>query len=397
MFVNITVRRLVKKIVLNDKGTRLYRQGKLTIYKDGLKDDGGAEPGEEVFITDSRGRVVGGGFYDGYGPVGVRILYTGDIQDINDAIEDNIVRAYERRKTYPFKSKRIVYADADYLPGLIIDLYNKIAVIQTSSIGMDIRIDIIKKTLLRHGIAKYIYLKNIQKSRLDIGLDIYSEWLTHEKKPETIIDEGKARFIVNVESGQKTGFYLDHRINRLELPTIERAKKVIDLYSYTGGFGIQYLLNGAREAVFVEEDDEAIETLYRNLNINNVINNASVVHGKVEQFIEEENEADIVIIDPPALAPMKKSLKPAIKKYRAILTEILTNFRHRTLFISSCSYHIDRNTLLRDIIDYTMKRCDKKYWILGGVRGSSPDHMVRKPDKELDYLKAYLIRLDYPM
>lgn len=387
------VKNMVKRVILNNKGVRLLNKGILTIYKDGIKDDGGAEAGEEIFITNQRGKILGGGFYDGHGPVAIRVLYKGDLQNLEEAIERNILASIKRRDSYPYDSKRIVYADADYLPGLIIDKYKNVAVIQTSSIGMDIRIDIIKKALIKHGDIDAIYLKNTQRSRLDIGLELYSEWLTTDKIEEVIIREGKAKFIVDIVNGQKTGFYLDHRINRLGLPKAHKANVVVDLYSYTGGFGIHYLLNGSNKAYFIEQDENAVDILQRNLKLNKLDAKAEIIHTTVEEFLETNLEADIVIVDPPALAPTKKNVRSGVNKYKNIIKSIITSIKCSTLFISSCSYHITPEILLDNIITNALDEVGMEFWILGGIRKASPDHAIRKPNIELDYLKAYLIKI----
>lgn len=380
--------------MVNKKGEKLIQKGVSTIYKDGVKDDGGAEPGEEIFVTNTLGKILGGGFYDGYGPVSIRIVYRGDIRDLDEALEENILKAFKKRENYPFKSKRIVYADSDDIPGLIIDLYNDIAVIQSSSIGIDIRIDDIKKILIKHSIANYVYLKNTQKTRVDVGLDIFSEWLTTYKKEETIINEGKAKFVVDVVNGQKTGFYLDHRMNRMELPYIYKSKSFLDLYSYTGAFGIHQLLSKTEKGYFVEEDKAAFENLLRNIRLNNLVEKAHPINDKVEKVLKEEHKADLIIIDPPAFAPMKTKMNQGIRKYTSILRKVIEKTTGKVLFISSCSYFINSKTLLNKIILPSLRQYVDTFWILGGVRKASPDHPIKPYHPQLDYLKAYVLLIN---
>jgi len=385
---------MVKVVRLRQGVKSRVLSGCLTIYSKWILDDGGAEPGEEVLVYTHDGEEAGIGFYEGVGAVGVRLLTLGYIMDALDALKDNILRAIHRRRFYQYDSKRIVNADADMLPGLIIDLYRDIAVIQSTSIGMDLRIGYIKDILLRSGVANHVYVKNTQRSRLDAGLDIYSEWVTPRYDGDIVIREGEAIFIVDVEGGQKTGFYLDQRINRIELSRyIDPSMRILDLYSYTGGFGIHMLKAGAGKAVFIEEDRDAVEILERNLKLNGVYGRAEVLNDRVEKTIQElEDRYDFIVIDPPALAPKRDHVKGGIGKYRWILGEASRLAKGSLIFVSSCSYFITRDILRRDIIEHVYR--DRRRYYLGGVRGASPDHMVDPSSIELDYLKAYLIYID---
>ena len=383
---------MVKVVRLRRGAEKQVLNGLLTIYSKWIEDDGGADPGEDIILVDSRRKTLGIGFYEGIGAVGVRLLKIGTEEDVADIIRRNILYAYRKREFYPFDSKRIVNADADYLPGLIIDLYRDTAVIQSSSIGIDNRLDLIAMTLRRSGIANYVYVRNDQRSRMEVGLERWRGWLLKGDETVLTIREGKAIFKVDIEEGQKTGFYLDQRINRLEAGLYSGNRRILDLYSYTGGFGVQALVNNAKKTVFVEETPRSIELLYENLKINNVLERAEVYEGRVEKFLEESKEKfDVIISDPPALVQNRDNLERGVNKYRGILGDIVKHVSRGILFVSSCSYFITQEILKKEVIDKVLDESRRRYSYLGMVRGAAPDHMHRSIDKELRYLKGYFI------
>ena len=366
-----------------------------TLYSKWILDDGGAEPGDEVIVIDKMRKSVGMGFYEGVGAIGVRLLKFGGEEPIEDVIRRNLEFAIKRREFYPFDSMRIVNADGDYLPGLIIDRYRNVAVIQSSSVGMDRYIRYIGNLLKRLNIADYIYVKNTQRSRLDAGLELYSEWLT-EPMEEVIIEEDSVKFKVNVVKGQKTGFFLDHRLNRIELSKYSHNMKVLDLFSYTGGFGIQCLAKGATKAVFVEEDEAAIELLRENLKLNNLSDKAEIIHSRVEDFLLDVKKinSDIIIIDPPALVPRRKDLNKGLNKYGNILREVVSKSQKGTLIFASCCSYFVKIDRFKSLIEKTCSELNKIVYYFGGVRSTSPDHIYKASDRELQYLKAFLFRVE---
>ena len=381
----VRVKREVEKYIV---------KGRLTIYSKWIDDDGGAEPGEEIILINKNRKTLGIGFYENIGAIGVRLLKTGVEEDIEKIIRRNLIIAYKNRVFYPFSSKRIVNADADYMPGLIVDLYNNIAVLQSSSVGMDRYVDYIAKTLRREKIAEYTYLKNDQRSRLDVGLEKRREWIGEPGESVTLIHEDKAIFNVDIEFGQKTGFFLDQRMNRIEIGRYGGEGKILDLFSYTGGFGIHLLIRKALKGVFVEESPYSIKILEENIRLNNIESRANIYRGRVEKFLSENSEKfDIIIVDPPAFAQNKMKIGEGLRKYREILDSVFDHINKGLVFISSCSYFIDKEKLKKNVIEWTASNKRKNIVYLGEVRGASPDHFTRPIDKELRYLKAFLIKI----
>lgn len=385
---------MVKIVRVKKEAENYIAKGRLTIYSKWIQDDGGAEKGEEIILVNKNRKTLGIGFYENIGAVGVRLLKIGLEEDIEEVIRKNLIIAYKNRDFYPFSSKRIVNADADYMPGLIVDLYNNTAVIQSSSIGMDRYIEYIANIIRKEKIAEYVYLKNDQRSRLEAGLEKRREWIREAADPIITIKEDKALFNVDIKNGQKTGFFLDQRINRIELGKYGEGKKILDLFSYTGGFGVHLLIRGASKGIFVEERPYSAELLKENIRLNKLEDKADVYEGRVEKFLSENNEKfDIIIVDPPALVQSRDKIESGVKKYRDILSDIFNHITKGLIFISSCSYFIKPGMLRKEIIEWTAQNKNINIVYLGEVKGPSPDHFSRPIDKELRYLKAYLIKL----
>jgi len=358
---------------------------KLTIYSKWIYDDGGAEPGDEVIIETYDRETIGVGIYDGVGAVGVRVLSYEKVIPLQELIRKRILEAYEYRRRLRWNSFRLINSEGDLLPGLIIDIYKDIAVIQSGSIGFDQYLDYISDILVRHDIVEKVFVKNDQRSRREVGLEIWRDWIRGDGDTQTIIKEGDLKFKVDFLEGQKTGFFLDQRMNRFESELYSRGRVGLDLYSYTGGFGIHMLKGGASRVYFIEEDKRAIEILIDNLRLNKIYEKADIYNTSVEKFFDEDNRKyDIIISDPPALIQDRRQFKEGIDKYRWLLKNILyrTNV-NGIVFYSSCSYFLKPSKFLSILEEY-----HHMFRLLGRLRGASIDHPYRYHDDEINYLKA---------
>ena len=361
-----------------------------TIYSKWIFDDGGAEPGDEVIVETYDRETIGIGIYDGVGAISVRILSRERIKPLSKIIEENIVRAYKLRRRFGWDSYRLVNSDADNLPGLIIDIYRDTAVIQSGSKGFDKYLHTIAEILEKQGIANKTYVRNDQRSRKEVGLDIWRDWIYGEGDTEIIIKELGAKFKVNIELGHKTGFFLDQRINRLEIKRYSRGCRVLDLFSYTGGFGIHALLNGAHKVVFVERDPTAVEYLEENIKLNSLDKSRlEIVCSDVYQYLEMESKRyELITVDPNALIQRREEIRTGTKKYKMLYSKVYDQLEYGGVaFLSSCSYFLKPEKFLEII-----KGLNPNPKLLGRLRGASPDHPYRVDTPELQYLKAIYIQ-----
>ena len=382
----------MKTVVLKKEAESLVSSGTLTIYSKWVKKVH-AEPGDfvRVYVDDEP---IGVGFYEGIGAIGVRILSFEEHLDLLELLEHKIFKALKVRERLKVEgSFRLVNAEGDGLPGLIVDVYNDIAVIQSSSIGFDKNVEVIANILRKLLNLKTVYLRCDQRSRREVGLPIVRKPL-YGNNVRTIIEEGNARFYVDVEKGQKTGFFLDQRVNRLYLGEIvwERSK-VLDLYSYTGGFAIHALHSKAKEAVLVEESPYAVEEAYRNLKLNKVHEKARIVNARVESFLEAIDEKyDVVIVDPPALIPALQYKEGGLKAYRSLYSKVFNIVEEDGILVaSSCSYFLSQQEFI-DLIEEVALKSGREVRIFK-ISSASSDHLSRPQDDFLRYLKVLFLNV----
>ncbi len=362
---------------------------------------GKPKPGDLVEIYDEEGVFLGCGLYETVGPIAVRVMFNKPFYGNRyDAFHKLFDKALKRRKAIKYFDTgfyRLINSDGDHISGLIVDVYNDIVVIQSSSQAIDLAlndiVNVITEILGKH---ISIYEKSDQKSRSNIGL-VFRRRFIRGSKSETIIHEGNSSFIVNIVHGQKTGFFLDQRENRLELEKfIEPNIRVLDLFSYTGGFGIHAANAGAKEVVFVEEDNKAIEVLKRNVELNGVRNfkvHADNVWNALPKLIGKGEKFDVIIADPPAFIPSKEHYRRGVKAYFKLFSYIAKLVKEYTLvFLSSCSYFLHVEDFLR-LIDEAFKNQGVNYVFLGSVRGQAKDHVFNVMASYLNYLKSIFLTI----
>lgn len=299
-------------------------------------------------------------------------------------------KAYKFRKRIYKDSFRWVYSEADFLSGLIIDKFKDIVVIQNSNPLFDKYLDIIAECILEiDNKIEAIYFKGEFRSRKNEGLEIYNKFL-YGNKEETIIEEGDAKFIVNVVKGQKTGFFLDQRENRILFGKLAYGK-VLDVFSYTGGFGIHAALNPeVNEVIFIEKDKKAIEILKRNVELNDIKDKVKIVKADAFKYLKNINEKfDVVNLDPPSL------VHSGIKKSKGIKGLYIINcfaakLSKDILVTSDCSYHIKE----KEFFEVILKAAENKFNIIW--KGyQALDHPVHPLHKELKYLKTLFLSKNY--
>lgn len=361
------------------------------------------EPGELVIVESERGELLGCGFYDTVGPVAIRLVSIGycKYSSAREAVMDRLEKAYRKRKMLGIACTecgyRLVHSDGDMLPGLIIDYYNGLIVYQSSSIVWDKLQDVLIESLIEIYDDKIsIYEKSVQRTRLEIGLQP-KEGLRYGNQVTSIVEEGSIKLYVDPRKGQKTGLFLDQRKNRILLEhmvnSFENAT-VLDLFSYTGGFGIHALATGARKAVFVEQDRKAIEMLMKNIELNKIPKDkVEVVNDNVWKALRylarRREKYDVVIVDPPAFIPYKEAKQKGKEAYLHLYRHSLNLLnRPGIIFYSSCSAFLTEEEF-KEMIQSVLSQTN--YHVLT-LQRTPEDHPSRPSAPYLDYLKsAYIL------
>jgi len=389
------------KIIVFGEGKLRIKRGERNIYLKWLRRiEGDVTPGDLVTVVDDKGEFLATGFYEGIGAMAARILTTDPDEEVNEEFfRDRLLRALKFRKRLKLEnSYRLCHSEADMLPGLIVDVYSNISVVSSTSIGMDRMLSMIGDLLMEILEIDAVYVKNDGRTRKELNLPVWRGKLVGNGSQKTVIEEGNAKFRVNVLRGQKTGFFLDQRENRILISKIiPGGAKVLDLFSYTGGFGIHAALGGAEHVIMVDESEYACEEAKGNAVMNGVLEKVSIVQSSVRDWTEaakkREKRFDIVIADPPALIPSRDMINTGTKTYFAVNTAAIELVeRDGLLFTFSCS-HFMSITRFRKLIMEAAQKAGRRIQFLGGVRGQTRDHPIDPIHPWTAYLKGYLVRV----
>ncbi len=353
--------------------------------------------GDVVEILRSDGRSLGIGFYNSSSLIAVRHLSV-KIEDINESFfEKNIRSAYElRKKPFPdSETFRVVNGESDFLPGLVIDKYDDYLSIQTFSVGMDLLLPIICDVLEKMFHPKGIVERNESLLRNLEGLPLRKNLLRGTVAP-AIVDLSGIKFSVDVLGGQKSGFYLDQRQNRLSIkPFVENAS-VLDCFSNEGGFGLYASKFGAKNVECVDISEDAVVKAKENAVLNDLRNlqfHTADVFQFLEHAVKDGKQWDVVILDPPSFTKSKKTVATAIKGYKEINTNGLKSTAQNGIFISaSCSHHIDRETFLHIVQNCSVK-AGRRIKLLH-FSGAAPDHPTLPSMPETHYLKYAIFSVE---
>ncbi|EHP84991.1 class I SAM-dependent rRNA methyltransferase [Methanotorris formicicus] len=364
------------------------------IYTKAVKNKEDLPKKESIVNLTYNGKFVAKAIYNPKSVI-IKVLTTKDEEIDREFFYKRIKKAQEyRTEILNLKDTyRLIYAEGDGLPTIILDKYNEIGVMQLTSklIEREYLGDIID-CLFEITNLESIYVKSGKK-----GEKIKSKIFGDKDKFETIIKEGDAKFKVNAK-GHKTGFFLDQRNNRLDMRNyIKEGDRVLDICCYTGGFAVHAALEGA-EVVGVDISNKAIEVAEENMELNGIpkdrydfiVGDAFAV---MEEMIENREEFDVVILDPPAFATSKENLKNALRAYNT-LNYLGIKLAKRRLITCSCSHHVDRE-MFRNTVVSSAYRAKKELRQIGGYRTQSPDHIISMANKNLEYLKCLFYYVNF--
>lgn len=385
----------MKKVILKKNCDKKVKRGYLWIFSNQVdKVESNPENGDIVEIFNSNNQFIGKGFYNKNSLISLRLLTYTDEEINKNFLTNKILTADNlRQKLYNDNIYRMVYSESDLLPGLIIDRFDNVFSIQINSIGMEKLLPLITEILIENFSPECIIEKNESPLRTLEGLELKTSILYGENKSKELIIDG-IRYNIDLLSGQKSGFFLDQRINRLNIKKYVKGLKVLDCFCNQGGFALNAAIAGAKEVIGIDISKTAIEKC----KINSAINGfekicrfeVADVFDYLQQLIDENNYFDVVIIDPPSFTKSKKNIptaKQAYKKVNYLGLQLIKNEGY--LITSSCSHHIDENTFL-DIIDESAIKA-KSHIKLLEFHSASPDHPILLNMPETKYLKFAIL------
>uniref|UniRef100_A0A7V3YFN7 Class I SAM-dependent rRNA methyltransferase n=1 Tax=Candidatus Caldatribacterium californiense TaxID=1454726 RepID=A0A7V3YFN7_9BACT len=362
---------------------------------------GPADPGDIVLLENHRGKPLALGYYNPNSVIAVRVLTQNPKERIDrDFFLHRIRQALELRlklfREETTNAFRVVFAEADLLPGLIVDRFASLLVVQFLTLGMERRKgDIVEalEALLHPG---GIYERSDVEVRKKEGLEECAGWILPGMNPEVIIKENGLAFFVDVARGQKTGYFLDQRENRLSLRRYVQGARVLDCFSYTGGFAIHAAAFGAREVLGLDISESAVALARENACLNRLEDRVRFevadVFEALRELLRKGERFDLVILDPPAFVKGKEALEGALRGYKDInLLAMKLLVPSGILVTCSCSYHLSEELFL-EVLQKASQDAGRRLQILER-RGQAQDHPVLVGYPESRYLKCFILRV----
>jgi 23S rRNA (cytosine1962-C5)-methyltransferase len=291
---------------------------------------------------------------------------------------------------------RLVFGDSDLLPGLVVDRFGDILVVQLASATMEKHKDEVVAALVQVCKPSGILFKNDSAARDAEGLSSYVETAFGLVPEWVALEENGVKFEAPVIAGQKTGWFYDHRMNRARIAPYVKGKRVLDLFSYIGGWGVQAAAFGASDVMCVDASAFALDGVERNAGLNGLNEKVACLEGDVFEALKQlkaaEERFDVVIVDPPAFIKRKKDLKNGEAAYRRLNEQAMRLLNKDGILVSaSCSMHLPEDDL-QNILLTSARHLDRNMQLL--ERGSQgPDHPVHPAIAETRYIKSLTCRL----
>ena len=351
-------------VVLKKGEGRTIKAGGAWIYDNEIdRIEGNVVDGDIVRVEDFDGYPMGRGFINRNSKITVRMMTREpDVEITDEFIRNRVKAAWEYRKAViDTSSCRIIFGESDFLPGLVVDKYEDVLVVESLALGIDKLkpkiLEYLQEILAEDGIKiRGIYERSDAKIRLKEGLPRTKGFIGEPFDTKIQIIENGVKYNVDVENGQKTGFFLDQKGNRMAMQTLVRRMKaagenvrVLDCFTHTGSFALNCGLGGADSVVGVDASDLAVEQARENAELNGLSDRVSFMTADVldllPELIEKGEKYDIVILDPPAFTKTRDKIKQASKGYREINMRGMRLTRHGGYFATcSCSHFMDYET-----------------------------------------------------
>jgi 23S rRNA (cytosine1962-C5)-methyltransferase len=356
------------------------------------------EPGQPVEVLASNGKPFGTGYANPRSLICARLVSRDPRHPLGPSLLVHRLKvALSLRETlYERPYYRLVFGESDFLPGLVVDRYGEVLVVQITTAGMERLKDEVVAALQKVLRPAAVLLRNDTAIRELEGLSLYVETALGEVPERIELEENGVRFRAPLLAGQKTGWFYDHRDNRARLARYVRGRRVLDVFSYLGAWGLQAAAAGAREVVAVDASATALEGLRENATLNGLGAGVSALEGDVFEVLRGLREArerfDVVVLDPPAFVKRKKDLAQGVQAYRRLNQMAMQVLGPDGVLVSaSCSFHLARETLLQAILQ-AGRHIERSMQVLEQGH-QAPDHPVHPAIPETAYLKSYTVRV----
>lgn len=393
-------------ITLKKGEGRLLKSGGSWIFDNEIDSIMGAfHNGDIVEVHDFDGYPMGKGFINQNSKIRIRMMTRKKDQEINhDFLVMRVKNAWEYRKTVmpdDLGCCRVIFGEADWLPGLIVDKYEDVLVVQCLALGMtqfkEEIVDILKELMLTDGFrVRGVFERSDAKERKKEGLPLHKGFIGEAFDPHVEIVENGVRYMVDVENGQKTGFFLDQKFNRKAMHHICKDKDVLDCFTHMGTFALNAGIAGAKSVEGLDISDFAIEQARENARLNGLDETVKFrtadVLDELPKLVSKGKQYDVVILDPPAFTKAREATKNAIKGYREINMQGLRLVKDGG-YLASCSCsHFMTQELLQKTIKEAAKATHKRLRQVE-FRTQAPDHPILWAADESYYLKFFIFQV----
>ncbi len=364
---------------------------------------GSFEDGDIVTVHDFDGYPLGRGFINRHSKIRVRLMTRDCGQEIDtEFLKMRLSNAWEyRKRTVDTESCRVVFGEADFLPGLVIDKFSDVLVVQSLALGIDCYkekiVSVLKDILKQDGIIiRGVYERSDAKVRAQEGLDCRKGFIGGEFDTDIEIVENGVKYYVDVKDGQKTGFFLDQKYNRMAVRKLCKNAKVLDCFTHTGSFALNAAKAGAESVLGLDASEAGIEQARRNACLNGLSDTVSFecadVFEKLPELERLGEKFDVVILDPPAFTKSRNSVKNAMKGYREINLRAMKLIKDGG-FLATCSCsHFMTDELFSKIIGQASANVHRRLRQVE-FRTQAPDHPILWAAGESYYLKFYIFQV----
>lgn len=392
-------------IVTLKKGEgRMLKSGGLWIFDNEIASIlGSFEDGDIVVVHDFDGYGLGKGFINRNSKIRVRMMTRNRHQEIDEAfLKMRVQEAWDyRKKVSDTGSCRVIFGEADFLPGLVVDKFSDVLVVQSLALGIDRLkdqiVELLKEVLAADGIKiRGVYERSDAKVRRQEGMELYKGFIGEPFDTNVEIEENGVRYMVDVKDGQKTGFFLDQKYNRKAIQHLCKDAKVLDCFTHTGSFALNAGYGGAKEVTGVDASKLAVEQAILNSKLNGMEDRVKFICRDVFELLPELEEKgekfDVVILDPPAFTKSRNSVKNAVKGYREINLRAMKLVRDGG-FLATCSCsHFMTYELFTQTIHQAARNVHKRLRQVE-YRTQAPDHPILWAAEESYYLKFYVFQV----
>ena len=341
-------------VTLKKGAGRSLKAGGMWVYDNEISSmDENVQDGGLVHVLDFDGFFLGTGFINRRSKITVRLLARRKDTIIDDAFWEKRVRdAWEyRKRTVDTGSCRVIFGEADWFPGLVVDKFSDVLVVESLALGIDrfkpLILDILRRVLAEDGIpVRGVYERSDAKVRLQEGMERFKGFLSDPFDTRVQIEENGVKYLVDVQDGQKTGFFLDQKYNRLAIQKLCKGARVLDCFTHTGSFALNAGIAGAAEVTGVDASELAVHQAGENAKLNGLEDRVKFICEDVFELLPELEKKgekyDMVILDPPAFTKSRNSIKNAVRGYREINLRAMKLVKDRGFLATcSCSHFMD--------------------------------------------------------